>query len=81
MEKAFAGPYVIATRMGGTSTCRRSRRSRSLSFVTVCAEKPAVHRFPGSMGKRVHEVAQRLSRGHDGDAVHLWASVSDGAEL
>ena len=81
MEKAFAGPHVIATRMGGTFDVPAIAALEVDDFVTVCAEKPAVHRFPGSMGKRVHEVARRLVEEHDGDAVHLWASVSDGPEL
>ena len=81
MEKAFAGPYVIATRMGGTFDVPAIAALEVDDFVAVCAEKPAVHRFPGSMGKRVHEVARRVVEEHDGDAVHLWASVADGATL
>ena len=81
MEKAFAGPYVIATRMAGTFDVPAIAALEVDDFVAVCAEKPAVHRFPGSMGKRVHEVARRLVEEHDGDAVHLWSSVPDGATL
>ena len=81
MEKAFAGPYVIASRMGGTFDVPAIAALEVDDFVAVCAEKPAVHRFPGSMGKRVHEVARRLVEEHDGDAVHLWSSVPDGAAL
>ena len=50
-------------------------------FITLCATPPAVHRFPGSIGTRVHEVARRLVDEHDGDAVHLWENVPDGARL
>jgi uncharacterized HhH-GPD family protein len=81
MEKAFAGPYVIATRMGGTFDVPGIATLEVDDFVAVCAEKPAVHRFPASMGKRVHEVARRLVDEHDGDAVHLWRDVRDGATL
>ena len=81
MEKAFAGPYVIATRMGGTFDVGAIAALEVDDFVAVCAEKPAVHRFPGSMGKRVHEVAQRLVEEHDGDALNLWSSTPDGATL
>ncbi|SDU87216.1 uncharacterized HhH-GPD family protein [Microlunatus sagamiharensis] len=81
MEKAFAGPQVIATRMGGTFDVPAIAALEVDDFVALCAEKPAVHRFPGSMGKRVHEVALRLVEEHDGDAVHLWAAVEDGPAL
>lgn len=81
MEKAFAGPYVIANRMGGTFDMPAIAALEVDDFVAVCAEKPAVHRFPGSMGKRVHEVARRLVEEHDGDALHLWSSAPDGAAL
>jgi uncharacterized HhH-GPD family protein len=81
MEKAFAGPYVIATRMGGTFDVTAIAALEVDDFVTICAEKPAVHRFPGSMGKRVHEVARRLVEEHDGDAVDLWRATPDGATL
>jgi uncharacterized HhH-GPD family protein len=81
MEKAFAGPHVIATRMGGVFDVPAIAALEVDDFVAVCAEKPAVHRFPGSMGKRVHEVARRLVEEHDGDAVHLWADAPDGAAL
>lgn len=81
MEKAFNGPYVIATRMGGTFDVPAIAALEVDHFVAICAEKPAVHRFPGSMGKRVHEVARRLVDEHDGDAVHLWQDVPDGATL
>ena len=81
MEKAFSGPLVIATRMGGALDVPAIAALEVDDFVAVCAEKPAVHRFPGSMGKRVHEVAGRLVADHDGDAVHLWQAAPDGATL
>ncbi|HEY0240912.1 MAG TPA: HhH-GPD-type base excision DNA repair protein [Friedmanniella sp.] len=81
MEKAFSGPQVIATRMGGTFDVAAVAALDVDDFVTLCSERPAVHRFPGSMGKRVHEVAQRLVEEQDGDAVHLWESAPDGPTL
>jgi uncharacterized HhH-GPD family protein len=50
-------------------------------FVAVCAEKPAIHRFPGSMGKRIHAVCVVLTSDYDGDAANLWADVDDADEL
>jgi len=81
MEKAFRGPHVIATRMGGTFDVPAVAALEVDDFVAICAEKPTVHRFPGSMGKRVHEVARRLVDDYAGDAVHLWEDVPDGVRL
>ena len=81
MEKAFSGPYVISTRMGGTFDVPAIATLDVDDFVSVCAERPAVHRFPGSMGKRVHEVARRLVEEYDGDAVNLWDTAPDGTAL
>ena len=81
MEKAFSGPQVIATRMGGTFDVAAVAALDVDDFVAICSERPAVHRFPGSMGKRVHEVARRLAEEYDADAVHLWEQAPDGAAL
>ena len=68
MEKAFAGPAVIAERMGGRLDVGKIAELPVAEFVTLCSERPAVHRFPGSMGTRVHEVCQVLVRDWDADA-------------
>lgn len=81
MEKAFSGPAVIAERMGGSFDVGRIAELDVDDFVALCAERPAIHRFPGSMGKRVHAVCQALVEQYDGDAANLWADVADGAEL
>lgn len=81
MEKAFSGPAVIAERMGGSFDVAKIAAMEVDDFVAICAQRPAIHRFPGSMGKRVHAVCRALTEQYDGDAANLWADVSDGAEL
>lgn len=81
MEKAFAGPAVIAERMGGVFDVKAIAAMEEDEFVAICSERPAVHRFPGSMGKRVHAVCRVLADDYDGNAVNLWASAQTGAEL
>lgn len=81
MEKAFSGPRVIADRMGGRFDVGAIAAMPVDDFVAVCSERPAVHRFPGSMGKRVHEVCRVLVDDWDGDASRLWGSAGTGAEL
>lgn len=81
MEKAFAGPAVIAERMGGTFDVAAIAAMSEEDFVALCAAKPAIHRFPGSMGKRVHQVCRTLVQSYDGKAESVWADAESGDEV
>ena len=81
MEKAFTGPLVIAQRMGGTLDVAAIAAMGEEEFVALCSERPAIHRFPGAMAKRVRQVCQKLVEDYDGDASRVWAGASTGAEL
>lgn len=81
MEKAFSGPSVIAERMGGSFDVSKIAELAVDDFVAICSQRPAVHRFPGSMGKRVHDVCRALVAEYDGDASTLWNTAADGTEL
>ena len=81
MEKAFAGPAVIAERMGGRLDVAAIAAMDEEEFVALCAQRPAVHRFPASMGKRVRQVCQVLVEDFDGDAANLWRGATTGSEL
>lgn len=80
MEKAFAGPAVLAERLGGLDA-RRIAAMPLEEFVAVCGQPPAIHRFPKSMGTRVWEACAFLTDRYDGDASKLWKRVGDGGEL
>ncbi|WP_330174933.1 Fe-S cluster assembly protein HesB [Streptomyces sp. NBC_01498] len=82
MEWAFSGPYTIAVRMGGDDLDARAIASyHPEAFAALLSEKPAVHRYPGSMAKRVQQLCQFLIAHYDGDAAGLWRDVATGAEL
>jgi uncharacterized HhH-GPD family protein len=81
MEKAFSGPAVIAERMGGSFDVGVIASMSEEDFVALCAIKPSIHRFPGSMGKRVHQVCRVLAQQYDGRAENLWVDASSGAEV
>ena len=81
MEKAFSGPAVIAERMGGTFDVAAIAAMSEEDFVALCAAKPAIHRFPGSMGKRVHQVCRVLVEQYDGRAENVWVDASSGDEV
>jgi uncharacterized HhH-GPD family protein len=81
LEKAFRGPAVIAERMGGAFDVMAIAESDEEEFVTLCSRPPAIHRFPGSMAKRVRQVCQRLVESYDGDVTQLYARAASGADL
>jgi uncharacterized HhH-GPD family protein len=81
MEVAFAGPKKLADRMGRLDASDIAAYDPD-AFVALCSERPAVHRFPGSMAKRLQVLAQTLVDEYDGDAAALWtAGEPDGAEV
>ena len=81
MEVAFAGPRKIADRLGGIDA-RLIAEADPERFAAVCAQTPAVHRFPGSMAKRVQDLARDIVDRYHGDAAGLWTiGDPDGAEV
>ncbi len=81
MEWAFKGPHTLRERLGGELSAERIAAMETEDFVAVCAQKPAIHRFPASMGRRIHELCERIVEDYDGDAASVWAGVDDAAEL
>jgi uncharacterized HhH-GPD family protein len=80
-ETAFAGPKKIADRMGSFDVAEIADYDPE-KFAALCSERPAVHRFPGSMAKRIQTAAQIIVERYDGNAAGLWtAGDPDGNEL
>ncbi len=82
MEWAFAGPRTIATRMGVDDLDAYEIAARDPeAFAALLSEKPAVHRYPGSMAKRVQQLCQYLVEHYEGDATAVWEGVDTGKEV
>jgi uncharacterized HhH-GPD family protein len=81
MEKAFSGPQVIAERMGGRLDPAAIAAMSEEDFVSLCSARPAIHRFPGSMAKRVRQLCQVLVSDYDGQAANVWRNAETGQEL
>ena len=81
MEKAFGGPLEISRRMGGRLDVAAIAASDEDEFVALCSERPAIHRFPGAMAKRVRAVCTVLVEQYDGRAENVWAGAHTGAEV
>ncbi|WP_222853522.1 HhH-GPD-type base excision DNA repair protein [Fodinicola acaciae] len=80
MEKAFVGPYVLTQRMGKV-TARGIVEAGEDRLVELFVEKPAIHRFPAAMARRVVALAEQLVADYDGEAANVWKGVDTGAEL
>ena len=80
MEWAFASPAKLRARLGDLDANAIAAMDQE-AFVAVCCEKPAIHRFPGSMGKRAHELCRVLSEEYGGDTAAIWTGVDSGAEV
>jgi uncharacterized HhH-GPD family protein len=81
MEVAFAGPKKIADRMGGFSVSKIAEADLD-EFVEICVTKPAIHRFGGSMARRVHALAQYVMETYDGRTEAIWTDGEpDGPEV
>ncbi|MFC4052313.1 HhH-GPD-type base excision DNA repair protein [Actinomadura syzygii] len=82
MEWAFTGPYTIAQRLGSDDLDAHEIAAYDPErFAALLSEKPAVHRYPGSMAKRVQQLCQYLVENYDGDAERVWKGADSGKEL
>ncbi len=82
MEWAFKGPSTIARRMGAEDLDAHDIAAYDPeAFAALLSEKPAVHRYPGSMAGRVQQLCRYLVETYDGDAEGVWRGVYTGGEL
>jgi uncharacterized HhH-GPD family protein len=74
---AFSGPWKIKQRVGTLDP----HTLAETDLEPVFREKPAVHRFPGSMAKRVQDLAAVVDEEYGGHAERIWTEAADGDEL
>ena len=77
VQKAFAGPLVLRERLGALDAATLA----SAALEPVFRERPAIHRYPGSMAKRVHDLAVHVGERYEGDAARVWTEAADADEL
>jgi len=77
LQQAFAGPLRIKQRVGTLDAKTLARTDLEPAF----REKPAVHRFPGSMATRIQDLAQVVAEEYGGDAARIWNDADDAADL
>jgi uncharacterized HhH-GPD family protein len=80
VQKAFSGPLVLSRRIGGLDAAAIASMDPS-ALETAFREKPAIHRFPGTMAGRVQDLCRHVASVHGGDAGRIWRDATDGADL
>lgn len=81
MEWAFKGPFVLSERLGGAFSAQQIASMDPERLKELFSEKPALHRYPGSMATRCQEVCQAIVDDYDGSPANIWKKASDGADL
>jgi uncharacterized HhH-GPD family protein len=77
VQKAFSGPLVLKERLGTLDAAALA----DADLEPVFRERPAIHRFPGAMAKRVHELAAHVRDRYEGDAGRVWTDAEDSGAL
>jgi uncharacterized HhH-GPD family protein len=79
-QKAFSSPLELSRRLGGLDA-ERIASTDPTEPEAVFRQRPALHRFPGSMARRTQELCAVLVADYSGDAERIWAEADDATEL
>jgi uncharacterized HhH-GPD family protein len=77
VQKAFSGPLALRERLGAIDAATLA----AADLEPVFKERPAIHRFPGAMAKRVHDLAVHIEDRYSGGAARVWTDARDADEL
>ena len=81
LEHAFHSPYELTQRLGRRPTAQQLAIFDPDELSAIFAKPRALHRFPGSMAKRVQEMCRVVVDEYGGDAAAVWTGASTGEEL
>ena len=77
VQKAFVGPLALRERLGAIDPATLAAADLEPAFRTP----PAIHRYPGAMAQRVHDLAVHVLDRYDGDAARVWTDAATADEL
>jgi uncharacterized HhH-GPD family protein len=80
VQKAFSGPLEIRRRTG-TLDAAKLAAIEPEAFADLFRQRPAIHRFPGSMAGKVQALVAAVARDYDGDASRIWTEAVDARDL
>ncbi len=81
MEWAFSAPYRLRERLGGQLDAATIAAMEPDQLDALFRQRPALHRYPGAMAKRVWALCRHVVEHYGGDAGRVWAGVGSGEEL
>jgi uncharacterized HhH-GPD family protein len=80
VQKAFSGPMELERRLGHLDPGRIAATDPE-ELANVFRQRPALHRFPAAMARRVQALCAYIADTYAGDASRVWMEAKDGADL
>ncbi len=80
MEFAFRSPYLLKQRLGELDAGAIAAMEPK-ELEDIFRERPALHRFPGTMAKRTQALCQTIVDEYDSTPENIWMTAKDGTEL
>jgi len=80
VQKAFSGPMDLQQRIGHLDAGRIAAMNPD-DLADTFRQRPALHRFPAAMARRVQALCAYIAETYDGDASRVWTEARDGADL
>jgi uncharacterized HhH-GPD family protein len=80
VQKAFSGPLELKRRLGSLDAAQIAGADPG-ELDRIFRERPALHRYPGTMAHRTQELAATVATDYDGDAARVWSEAATGADL
>jgi uncharacterized HhH-GPD family protein len=77
---AFLGPLKLKERVGGLDAAAIAAMDPA-ELEALFRQRPAIHRFPGSMARRVQELCAVVAEEYGGRAERVWTEARDAADL
>jgi uncharacterized HhH-GPD family protein len=77
---AFTGPLKLKQRLG-TLDPGKLAATDPARLEAAFREKPAIHRFPGNMARRIQELAALVEGEYGGNAARIWVDAADSDDL
>lgn len=81
VQKAFSSPLELAGRLGGRLDAAEIAGLPPEELEEIFRHKPALHRYPGAMARRVQELCAAVASEHGGRAERIWSEAADGHDL
>jgi uncharacterized HhH-GPD family protein len=80
VQKAFSGPLELKRRLGSLEAAQIAGTDPG-ELDRIFREKPALHRYPGTMAERTQDLASVILSDYEGDAARVWTEAETGADL